>query len=298
MIHILVTGANGQVGQELQRHSSDYPEIKFEFASRENLDISNQNNVSQYIDKCKPDFVINAAAYTAVDKAEEDQENAYLVNAQAPLYLAKACKNIDAWLLHISSDYVYHHNPKRPLKENDETLAQGIYAKSKLEGDNNVIISGCKYSILRTSWVYSSFGNNFVKTMIRLGQSKDALTIVADQVGSPTYASDIALALLHQAKTIHSNPEKSINYQSVFNFSNRGQTHWADFAREIFAITNIDCKVSHTTTESYNAPAPRPLWSVMDKSKFSEVWNMELVDWKKSLRDCIALINEMHTPSD
>lgn len=289
MPNILITGANGQVGQELSMLSAGYPNLECTFLDKSQLDISNENEVETLIKKHKPNYVINAGAYTAVDKAETDQEKAYLVNHIGPQNLASQCKKHNVWLLHISSDYVYHHNPGRALRENDVCKPQGVYAKSKLAGDQAIIQSGCDFSILRTSWVYSSVGNNFVKTMLKYGREREELSIVSDQNGTPTYAKDIAHALLLMIiKIEESGPSEE--FKDVFNFGNTGLTNWAQFAARIFELKNIECGIKKVSTEAYNAPASRPKWSLLDKSKAQRVWNISLKTWDSSLQECLTLL--------
>jgi len=290
MKKILVTGSNGQVGSELRELEKAYKEFEFKFTDRSNFDLGSKENIINFVDEYKPDFIINTAAYTAVDKAEEDQEKAELINAKAIEYLAEACKKNNVWLMHISSDYVYHLDIDRPLLESDETKAQGVYAKTKLQGDEVLLNSNINYCILRTSWVYSFFGNNFVKTMIRLGLSRDELTIVADKIGTPSYARNIADTLLKMIIKICGS-EKTEELVGIYNYSNGGTTNWADFARKIFEIKGIECKVGETTTEAYGAPAPRPKWSVLDKSSIESVYDIEIIDWESSLKHCIGRLD-------
>ncbi len=283
---ILVTGSNGQVGSELRELAKAYPNIDFLFTDRATLDISDKIMSARVIKEFRPDYLINAAAYTAVDKAEEDSLDAIKINATAIEILSEICAQHNIWMMHISSDYVYHIHPDRPLLETDETKAQGVYAKTKLDGDQVLLNSKSEYCILRTSWVYSYYGNNFVKTMLRLGRERDELTIVADQIGSPTYAKDIAETLLKMIHQIDQSNERS-QLIGVYNFSNGGITHWADFARKIFEIENIDCLVKETSTEAYGAAAPRPKWSVLDKKLINSSFGIEIKDWEDSLKDCL-----------
>jgi len=290
MLKVLVTGANGQVGQELAMLSSYYGNLEFIFLDKSQLDISNEVQVAKVLSKHNPNYVINAAAYTAVDKAEEDNKKAYLVNHIGAKNLALQCRKIDCWLLHISSDYVYHHNPGRAIREDDVTLPQGVYAKSKLAGDQAVLDSGCNFSILRTSWVYSSVGSNFVKTMLKYGREREELSIVCDQFGTPTYAKDIAQGLLHMIQHIEEYGPLE-EFKAIFNFGNTGLTHWAAFAKRIFELKNIDCHIKNVSTEAYNAPASRPKWSLLDKTKAQRVWNMRLMPWELSLKECLSLLD-------
>lgn len=289
MKKILITGMNGQVGSELNDLAQNYPDFEFKFTDRSTLDIGDKENVLKILEEFAPNFIINTAAYTAVDKAEEEQEISEKINATALEYLAEACKKNDAWLMHISSDYVYHIDKDEPLIESDETKPQGIYAKTKLAGEKILEASEINYCILRTSWVYSFFGNNFVKTMIRLGNQRDELSIVADQIGAPTYAKDIADTLLKMIVKICGS-EKKESLVGTYNYANGGVTNWADFARTIFEMKHIECVVNETTTEAYGAPAPRPKWSVLDKTLIHDTFGIEIMDWKESLKACIERI--------
>ncbi len=291
-ISILVTGSGGQLGQELQEIQSQFPKIKFKFFNRAELDITDKKAVLEKLDLLSPDFLINAAAYTAVDQAESDEEKAFQVNVTGVDVLAKACQVKQTWLMHVSSDYVYHHNPGRPLLEEDETLAQGVYARTKLKGDQVLQNMDADYCILRTSWVYSSFGKNFVKSMGRLGRDREVLNIVSDQIGTPTYARDLALVIVQMVQTIRAETSNRKKYRGVYNYSNEGVTNWAEFAEAIFKIQGITCEVRKITTEEFGAPAPRPKWSLLDKSKIKEVFGIEIKDWKESLKSCINLLNQ------
>jgi len=288
---VLVTGSNGQLGSELRALSENNQDFDFFFTDRTQLDISSLDHINKVISEYNPDFLINAAAYTAVDKAETDIDTAELVNATAVKNLAEACAKQNVWFLHISSDYVYHLMTDQPLREDYMTSPQGVYAKTKLAGENLLVDSDADYTIMRTSWVYSYYGHNFVKTMLRLGKTKEELTIVADQIGSPTYAKDIAETLLEMIKVICGSEEKE-KFKGVFNYSNDGNTHWADFARKIFELENLSCEVHETTTEAYGAPAPRPHWSVLDKSRIQQTFGIEIIDWEISLNDCLERLSK------
>lgn len=282
---ILVSGSTGQLGQELQHIAKQYKNFKFDFKNRKSLDLSSESQIRQTL-QAPYDYFINAAAYTAVDKAESDQKAAYKVNATALGHIGKYLSP-KTQVIHISSDYVYHNDPGRPLSEIDKTKPRGVYAKSKLEGENLLLKHRPDAIIVRTSWVYSSFGNNFVKTMLRLGSSRDALSIVADQYGSPTYARDLAEAIMgiiqNRGVETYSGNHKS----GVYNFANWGLTNWADFARTIFKQAKIQCQVSETTTKAYNAPAPRPHWSSMSKERIQRDFHIQVPNWEKSLQSCL-----------
>lgn len=287
-IKILVSGATGQVGQELQHLAKSYTNLEFHFKDRSTFDLSRPESVKDNLLNSDYDFFINAAAYTAVDKAEDETELAKKVNATA-LECMSAFTPDHCKLIHISTDYVYNHDPKRPLVEQDPTYPVNVYATTKKQGED-FILQRPESIIVRTSWVYSSFGNNFVKTMIRLGKEKDELNIVSDQIGTPTYARDLADALiqivLHQIK----NPDS--DFKGIYNYSNAGQTNWADFARTIFQKENISCKVNDTTTAEYNAKAPRPLWSVLSKDKIKRSFGLKIDSWEDSLDKCLNEIRK------
>lgn len=281
---IVVTGADGQIGSELRKVASSYNSYSFQFLNREGLDITDSTAVNQLFKNLQPDILINCAAYTAVDKAEVEKDSATLVNVDAPSILAKACKAHDYFMIHYSSDYVYHIGGNQPLLESDNNNPKGIYASTKLEGERKVLNTLKKSIVIRTSWVYSSFGNNFVKTMIRLGKERDKLNIVSDQIGTPTYAHDIAIATLDIIKQI-TNPE--FNDFGIYNFSNTGMTNWADFAKKIFELENITCEVYPITTKEFGAPADRPLWSVLSKEKIQKIFGLNIPNWEKSLQKCL-----------
>lgn len=289
---ILVTGSAGQLGQELQVIQKHFPSFDFKFCNREELDITNENIILQKLDQWSPSYVINAAAYTAVDQAESDEEKAFQVNVAGVENLAKACKENQIWMMHVSSDYVYHHNPGRALHEGDETLAQGVYARTKLKGDQVLQKIDPKHCIIRTSWVYSSFGKNFVKSMGRLGQNREQLNIVSDQIGTPTYARDLAMILVQMIETINAQEVDDEKYKGIYNYSNMGVTNWAEFAEAIFKIQEINCQIQKISTEEFGAPAPRPKWSVMDKSKIQDTFGIEIPDWKESLKSCIKILSQ------
>ncbi len=281
MKKVLVSGKTGQLGSELQLISKDNEEFLFDFKSSSELDLSSEESIRSNLQDSAYDFFINAGAYTAVDKAEEEVAQAFAVNGMALYhigqYIPRTCQ-----LIHISSDYVYHHNPGRPLVESDPTHPQGIYAQSKKQGEEFVISEIPNSIIIRTSWVYSVFGKNFVKTMLCLGQEKDLLSIVEDQVGTPTNARDLAICIIHIIRQ-----NRPLLKTEIYNFSNLGVTNWAEFAQTIFDIKNIDCKIRGITTVAYNAPAPRPLWSVLSKQKIMDELGAKIDEWEVSLRKCL-----------
>lgn len=275
---VLVTGASGQLGQSLQFIASQYSEMQFIFASSQDLDITDEGRVFSFFDKNKINFCINAAAYTAVDKAESDQEKAYLVNVTGPKNLAIACQKNNATLIHISTDFVFDGTANTPYLESDLTNPIGVYGQTKLDGEKEVASNCSKYFIIRTSWVYSQFGNNFMKTMLRLSQDRTELNVVSDQIGTPTNAVDLAKAILE----IISNTKQVANY-GIYNFSNEGQCSWYDFAKEIFKINNVNINVNPIPTEAYPTPAKRPKYSVLDKSKIKSTFGIIIKNWQEAL---------------
>ena len=275
---VLVTGASGQLGQSLQFIASQYSEMQFIFASSQDLDITDEGRVFSFFDKNKINFCINAAAYTAVDKAESDQEKAYLVNVTGPKNLAIACKKNNATLIHISTDFVFDGTANTPYLESDLTNPIGVYGQTKLDGEKEVASNCSEYFIIRTSWVYSQFGNNFMKTMLRLSQDRKELNVVSDQIGTPTNAVDLAKAILE----IISNTKQVANY-GIYNFSNEGQCSWYDFAKEIFKINNVNINVNPIPTEAYPTPAKRPKYSVLDKSKIKSTFGIIIKNWQEAL---------------
>lgn len=303
MSNILVTGANGQLGSEIRElveeipnqvgnDESSHPQldwgsINFFFADRESLDIANKTQISEFVKNNSIDTIINCAAYTAVDKAEDDEPNADKVNHQAVKYLAQTAKEKDIKLIHISTDYVFDGKNYRPYVENDIVNPNGVYGKTKLDGEKAMQEINPKNSIIiRTSWVYSSFGANFVKTMLRLGKERDELGVIFDQVGTPTYARDLAKAILEILPTINN---KEVE---IYHYSNEGVLSWYDFAKEIMRMAKLDCKVNPIETKEYPTPATRPHYSLLNKSKIKKEFNIEIPYWKDSLDECLRKIGE------
>lgn len=277
---IVVTGAAGQLGQAIQFVASDYTDCQFIFASSSDLDITNQERVNLFFEENKIDFCINAAAYTAVDKAEIETEKATAVNVVGPKNLAIACKKHQVKLIHISTDFVFDGTATRPYIETDQTNPIGFYGKTKLDGELAIAATMDEYFIIRTSWVYSQFGNNFMKTMLRLASERDTLSIVNDQIGSPTNAVDLAKAIL---KIItHFKP-----LYGIYHFSNEGIASWFDFAKEIFRINKVTIELNPIPTEAFPTPAKRPKYSVLDKSKIKNVFGIVIKEWKEALQQTI-----------
>jgi len=284
---ILVTGSNGQLGREFRQWANANETYEFLFTSRASLDISNLSEVLTICSKWQPNFIINCAAYTAVDKAEENKNDAYAINQTGVNNLIKGASINDSVLINFSTDYVYHSILDRPIIESDTCSPKGVYGQSKRAGEEILEGSDISWINIRVSWLYSSFQNNFVKTMLRLGSERDALSIVSDQIGSPTYAKNLAADTM---KIVSSMIDKKSGLQEHYNYCNTGQTNWADFARLIFKLESIDCNVNDTTTAKYGAPAPRPLWSVMDISKIKETFNLQVPSIEESLKECLSII--------
>lgn len=287
---VLVTGASGQLGQSIQFIASQFPEMQFVFASSSDLDITNQETVNTFFSQNKIHFCINAAAYTAVDKAESDVEKAHLVNVEGPKNLALACQKNDVTLIHISTDFVFDGTSMVPYSESDKTNPIGIYGQTKLDGEKEVIKNCDKYFIIRTSWVYSQFANNFMKTMLRLAQDRTELNVVADQIGTPTNAVDLAQTILKIIeRSLKLEAERTSNIQhptsnyGIYNFSNEGVCSWYDFAKEIFRVNNVAIQVNPIPTEAYPTPAKRPKYSVLDKSKIKTIFGIEIKTWQEAL---------------
>lgn len=278
---VVVTGASGQLGQSLQFIAPNYPEITFHFYNSSELNITDLENCKTIFSKTKPDFCINAAAYTAVDKAESEPEKAYSINVIGAENLAKACKEFDTVLLHISTDFVFDGNALRPYTEEDIPNPTGVYGQTKLDGEKAIQKLWKKHFIIRTSWVYSQFGNNFMKTMLRLGAERDSLSVVNDQIGTPTNAIDLAEAIMTIALTYNLQPTTD-NF-GIFNFSNEGECSWYEFAKKIFEIHEIEIDLQAIPTSSYPTPAKRPGYSALDKSKIKQVFGVKASLWDRKL---------------
>jgi dTDP-4-dehydrorhamnose reductase len=278
---VLVTGANGQLGQSLQFIAKNYPELHFIFCSSSDLDITNLESCQAVFLKIKPNYCINAAAYTAVDKAESEPEKANLINVIGPKNLAVVCKEFSSVLLHISTDFVFDGSKNIPYNETDIPNPTGVYGQTKLDGENAIQAVFENYYIIRTSWVYSQFGNNFMKTMLRLASERDSISVVNDQIGTPTNAVDLAECLV---KIITSNSHLPSSNFGIYNFSNEGQCSWYDFAKEIFKINKIEIDLKPIPTSSFPTPAKRPKYSVLDKTKIKSTFGLEIKNWELSLK--------------
>jgi dTDP-4-dehydrorhamnose reductase len=286
MPNILVTGANGQLGSEIRELSTEY-EYSFFFTDKDELDIVNEDEIKNFVLKNQIDTIINCAAYTAVDKAEKDKENADKVNRKAVKKLAKISKEKDIKLVHISTDYVFDGKAYKPYVEEFQTKPNSVYGQTKLDGELEMInINPHNSIIIRTSWVYSSYGANFVKTMLRLGKEKDELGVIFDQVGTPTYAADLAKAILEIL------PQIKNDKVDIYHYSNEGAISWYDFAKEIMKMAKLDCKVNPIETFQYPTPASRPHYSLLNKAKIKKEFNIEIPYWKDGLDDCLKRLGE------
>ncbi len=279
-MNILITGCNGQLGNEMQVLQKDYPEHHWLNTDVNELDITNSDAINRFVEEHEIDGIVNCAAYTAVDKAESNKRLATALNAEAPTYLAAAMAKRDGWMVQISTDYVFDGTQHTPYTETDTPCPNSVYGATKLAGEVAVAKTCPKHVIIRTAWLYSTFGNNFVKTMLRLGQEKQQLGVIFDQIGTPTYAHDLALAIM----TIIN---KGI-VPGIYHFSNEGVTSWYDFTKAIHRIAGITtCHVKPLHTAEYPTPAHRPAYSVLDKTKIKETFGIEIPHWEESLTKCM-----------
>ncbi len=284
--HILVTGSSGQLGQSLKAIANNYPDVEFTFVARTDLDLSSEQAIHDYFQHHHVDLIINCAAYTAVDKAESEPTLANQINHLAVKQLAEIAKYQNTKLIHISTDYVFNGQQYRPYIENDDVEPQSVYGQSKLKGEQALLtILANNGLIIRTSWVYSAYGNNFVKTMLRLGQERDSLNVIFDQVGTPTYAHDLAEAIMAIVNTETFNQQKVAT--EIYHYSNEGVCSWYDFAKTIFELSNIDCNVSPIETKDYPTPATRPHYSLLNKAKIKQQYAITIPYWKDALHACL-----------
>ena len=280
---ILITGCNGQLGNEMQLLAKKNPQHQYFFTDVEELDITDAEAIDKFVQENEVDCIVNCAAYTAVDKAEENVKLCDLLNNVAPGYLAKAIEKRDGYMIQVSTDYVFDGTNHVPYKEDEPTCPNSVYGRTKLAGEKQVQENCKKWMIIRTAWLYSTFGNNFVKTMIRLGQTKPELGVIFDQIGTPTYARDLAAAIF-----------AAINQgvvTGVYHFSNEGVISWYDFTKAIHRIAGITtCQVRPLHTEEYPTPAARPHYSVLDKTKVKATYGITIPYWEESLKECIREI--------
>jgi len=280
---VLITGSNGQLGKTVfaLHQGNNYKALNFTFTTKATLDISNQEQVDRYFKSNNFNYCINCAAYTAVDRAEEEKEEAFLINAIGARNLAEACKKYGVILIHISTDFVFDGSKNEPYSETDIPNPINVYGASKLQGERNIQSILENYFIIRTSWLYSEFGNNFVKTMLRLGAEKEELHVVNDQIGSPTYAQDLVEVVLEI--TISGNKKFGL-----YHFSNKGAISWFEFAQAVFKLGQISIKLNSIQTKNYPTPARRPKNSVLESSKIETAFKITTADWKNGLHQVIA----------
>jgi dTDP-4-dehydrorhamnose reductase len=287
MAIILVTGANGQLGNELKVVSKNYYGYDFIFTDIETLNLTNSQETAEFINKTKPDWIINCAAYTLVDKAESEPDIAMLVNGTAVNNITEVIKGTECKFIHISSDYVYDGQSNVPYNENITANPFSAYGKSKLAGEIYALLHQGSM-IIRTSWLYSSFGNNFVKTILKHGAEKGSLRVVFDQTGTPTYANDLAEAIMSIVSGVIRN-QIALN-AGIYNYSNEGVCSWYDFALAIVREAGISCQINPILTMDYKTAAQRPVYSVLDKTRIKENYNLSIPHWSDSLKKCIKLL--------
>ncbi|MFN8255167.1 MAG: dTDP-4-dehydrorhamnose reductase [Bacteroidales bacterium] len=284
-IHILVTGADGQLGSEIKKNSGKFRNFNFEYTDVQNLDITDLNALQKFFSSRNFKYIINAAAYTAVDRAESEKEKAFKINAEAVKNLFEIAVNLNIRLIHISTDYVFDSvNQNFPISETVKPSSSSIYGSSKLEGEN-VLRDSANSIIIRTSWLYSEYGNNIVKTILKLGKEREQLNFVYDQVGTPTYAGDLAEAIL---KIIDVSETENVFFHGVYHYSNEGVCSWYDFATAVVKYSGLSCKVKPIETKDYPLPAKRPNYSVLNKSKIKETFKIEIPHWQESLKKCLG----------
>jgi len=281
---ILITGSNGQLGSEMQQATKRFPNFKYIYTDVAELDICDKNTLNSFVKENGVNFIVNCAAYTAVDKAEDDVELCYKINRDAVKNIAEVAQENGVKVVHVSTDYVFDGTNYVPYTEEMPVCPSSVYGKSKLEGEQ-VLMENCKEAvIIRTSWLYSSFGNNFVKTMMKLGTERDALNVIFDQVGTPTYAADLAESILNV-----------ISHESfvsgIYHFSDEGVCSWYDFTKTIHRIAKITCNVQPIETKDYPVRTPRPHYSVLNKAKIKSTYGISIPHWEESLEKCINLIH-------
>jgi len=292
MSTIAVTGASGQLGQQFNFMSQFYPLHDFIFFDSEEIDITIESVISKTLDEYDIDFLINCAAYTLVDQAEQEEDKAYRINADGVENLARYCHKENIILIHFSSDYVYHNELNRPLRETDPTTPKGVYARSKMEGERRLIAEMDNYLIFRISWLYSSYGSNFLKSIMKAAHGRDSLQIVYDQIGSPTYARDIASKSLRVVDGLAEGLFDIKSTAGIYNVANAGVASWYDFGLQIFERANIKLKVDPILSAEYKTAAVRPTYSVFDQSKFNDTFGFSLNHWLRGLDKCFKALNE------
>ena len=284
---VAVSGKNGQLGSELQDIAKLFTGYDFVFADKEELDIASQSSLETFFEKYQPQFFVNCAAYTAVDKAESEKELSYQINATAVGNIATLCRQYNTTLIHISTDYVFNGTGRIPYAEDELVDPINHYGYTKADGEKLALQNHLHTIIIRTSWVYSNYGHNFVKTMLRLMKEKESIAVVNDQYGSPTNAADLAETVIAIVRYCVNNPIPS----GIYHYGNEGNITWHDFAMAIKEISGLSCTVNAISTEQYPTPAKRPTFTVLDKQKIQSVFLVKTKDWRESLRKCIEKIN-------
>jgi dTDP-4-dehydrorhamnose reductase len=282
---IAITGSNGQMGRELARIAPDYPSHQFTFLTRGTFPLDEPDKMENWLSLHPVDIFIHCAAYTAVDKAESEQEKAFRVNAKAPGLIASLLAEKKSRLIYLSTDYVFDGRSSVPLTEEAATHPVNIYGASKLEGEHLVLLNNPLTQVIRTSWLYSAYGNNFVKTMIRLMKERESVQVVRDQAGSPTYAGDLAGAIMYILESDHFIP-------GIYHYSNEGETNWYEFALEIKRLTGSMCDVLPVPSDGFPTAAKRPAYSLMNKSKIKQLYGLDIPEWQTSLASCVELIKK------
>lgn len=285
---VLVNGSNGQLGWELQQITAYYPHLEFFFYNRKDWDISNTNLSEKIIRQSNADYLINAAAYTQVDKAESDSDLCYKINTEAPHQIAKICRQTNTVLILPSTDYVFNGQKDIAFKETEPKEAKGVYALSKSIAEDVIMNESQDNLVIRTSWLYSSHGHNFVKTILRLAQTEKTLRIVNDQIGSPTYTRNLAEVILELIRYNYEMPDQRA--AGIFHYSNEGQCSWFDFAAEIIHYSKLNVDLAPISTLEYNAKAHRPAFSTLDCSKIKQLLHLKVPNWKTSLHECLDLM--------
>ncbi len=283
---ILVTGANGQLGNEIKLISRKHSDIHFYFTDVDELDITQITHVENFLKENPVDIIINCAAYNAVDKAEEDEESAFLINSIAVKYLSQLAFKKKIFFIHISTDYVFDGTKNIPYTESDIVNPLSVYARSKQEGESQIQSTLKRGIIIRTSWLYSEYGSNFVKTIIKFAKDRDALNVVCDQVGTPTYAKDLAEVIFKLISRTN-----KIREVEIYHYSNEGVASWYDFAKAIVEISGINCQINPVETKNFPLPAHRPFFSILNKSKIKKFLDIDIPYWRESLKDCLQNIN-------
>jgi dTDP-4-dehydrorhamnose reductase len=293
-IKVLVLGASGQMGQSLKTISPAFPDCQFIFTNRYVIDICSQESTKAIVD-ISPDFVINFAAYTAVDRAEAEPVLAHLCNAQALDYICAACAECSATLIHLSSDYVYHIEKNGPLVETDECHPKSVYGKSKLAGEEIIRQKWGKHIILRSSWLYSNYHHNFFKTILRLAEKGQKLSIVNDQYGAPTHCPELGRVIMHIIHSLHKTPDHKL--YGTYNYTQYGIVSWFDFASEIIKLAGVNTELLPVSTKEYGAAAPRPRWSVMSTRKIQKAFDLKIYNWTHELKNCVDVYRGSKNPS-